>query len=149
MPTQKMQSSNEEAAATPPVPLTLEEVETLTNELKRLLVLHQPALESEGIHHHIETMERWMESYRRGILAAHKLSEHAPGWLGEVRSRLTLASDELLRLESEGGNPATPEQSAKSEHLIKAVREMDTISNHLGDALAHLEAPEEKTAKAS
>lgn len=125
----------------PPAPATLEEVEALTNELKRLLVLHQSTLEGEGIRHHVETMERWMESYRRGIAAAHKLSENAPGWLEQVRARLTLASDELQRLESEGGNPATAEQSAEADRIVKAVREMDTISAHLEGALAHIGDP--------
>lgn len=111
-----------------PVPgASLEEVEHLANEMKRLLVRHEFALEHEGIRHQMETLERWMESYRRGLAAANKLSANGATWLGELRDQLKFAADEILRLEGEGGNPATGEQAVQAEELIKAVRRIDKV----------------------
>jgi hypothetical protein len=106
---------------------SLEEVEQLANEMKRLLVRHEFALEHEGIRHQMETLERWMESYRRGLAAANKLSANGATWLGELRDQLKFAADEILRLEGEGGNPATREQAVQVEELIKAVRRIDKV----------------------
>ncbi len=131
--TQSSITPSEAPSLTPAV--TLEEVEALTNDLKHLLVRYESTLEEEGIRHHIETMERWMESYRRGISAAHKLSENAPHWLEEVRSKLKLAADELQRLEGEGGNPATSEQRSQEENLLKAVKRIDDIAPQLEQTL--------------
>lgn len=138
-------SATPEEVKTAVLPITLDEVETLTNELKHLLVRYESTLEEEGIRHHIETMERWMESYRRGISAAHKLSENAPTWLEEVRSKLKLAADELQRLEGEGGNPATKEQRVQEENLLKAVKRIDDLTPHLEQALGCGECPPEET----
>lgn len=105
----------------------LAEAEELTNELKRLLVRYESALEQEGIRQQVETLERWMESYRRGLNAARKLSENGMPLLTEMRERLKLAADELQRLEGEGGNPATKEQAAQAEEFLKASRRIDQV----------------------
>ena len=105
----------------------LAEAEELTNELKRLLVRYESALEHEGIRDQIEILERWMESYRRGLSAAHKIAENGPAWLTELREKLKFAADELQRLEGEGGNPATKEQSAQAEDFLKASRRIENV----------------------
>lgn len=105
----------------------LYQVEELTNELKRLLVRHENTLEEEGIRQEVETLERWMESYRRGLAAAGKISGTGKEWLSNVRDHLKLAADEMHRLESEGGNPAGKEQAEKTEELLKAIRRIDKV----------------------
>lgn len=105
----------------------LSSVEELTNELKRLLVRHEAALDEEGIRQQVETLERWMESYRRGLAAAAKVSEHGPCWLNELKNRLQLAADELHRLEAEGGNPPSRDQAAQAEEFLKASRRIDKV----------------------
>ena len=104
---------------------SIEEVENLTNELKRLLVNHEGALDQEGLRREVETLERWMESYRRGLAAAHKISESGITWLGQLRDRLKMAADEHIRLEGEGGSPADSEQTKRTEELLAAANRID------------------------
>ncbi len=106
-------------------PHKLEEVEDLTNTLKRLLVQHEGALDEEGVRHELETLERWMESYRRGLSAANKISGTGMEWLVTLRDRLKLAAEERLRLEDEGGSAASKEQTKKAESLLNAARKID------------------------
>ncbi|MBV8939867.1 MAG: hypothetical protein JO089_08550 [Alphaproteobacteria bacterium] len=105
----------------------LAQVEALTNELKRVLVHHEDTLEEEGIREQISTLERWAESYRRGLAAAGKISEKAPVWLSELKEKLKLAADELNRLEAEGGNPPSREQIAKADDLLSAMSHIDKV----------------------
>jgi hypothetical protein len=112
-------------------PAGLEEAEALTNELKRLLVHSETALNQEGVREHAEKLEHWMESYRRGLTAAHKLSEKGPEFLHEIRDRLSQAQEELHRLEGEGGMPATKDQTTQMEEFSRAIRRIDKLANSL------------------
>ncbi len=103
----------------------LHEVENLTNELKRLLVQHEVTLDEEGLRREVEILECWMESYRRGLAAANKISESGVGWLLQLSDRLKMAVEERQRLEGEGGNPASQEQIKKTEELLEAARRID------------------------
>lgn len=105
----------------------LQEVEELANELKRILVKHEKTLDEEGIRQEVECLERWMESYRRGLAAAHKISETGTGWLTHLRDKLKMAADEMQRIEGEGGPPASREQAEKNEDLVKAVRRIEKV----------------------
>jgi lysyl-tRNA synthetase class I len=107
--------------------LELKNVEEMTNELKRLLVKNEKALDEHDTRHEVEVIERWMESYRRGLSAAHKLSETGTTWLVDLRDKLKLAADELIRLEGEGGNPSNKEQVERTEELLNAVRRIDKV----------------------
>ena len=105
----------------------LVEVEELTFKLKKLMVKYEDTLAEEGIRKQIETLERWTESYRRGLKAAKNISDTGLTWLGELRNHLKLSADEILRFEEEGGNPITPEQAAKADALLKATRSLDKV----------------------
>lgn len=125
----------------------LEEVEELTNELKRLLVKHERTLDEEGIRKEVECLERWMESYRRGLAAAHKISETGTGWLGTLRDKLKLAADEMQRIEGEGGAPASREQAEKTEDLVKAVRRIEKVIPSIEQMFPSASAEAEKIAQ--
>jgi hypothetical protein len=112
------------------------DAEQLTNELKRLLVRYEGALEQEGIRHEVETLERWMESYRRGLSAARKISEKGTSWLTDLRERLKLAAEELQRLEGEGGNPLDKNQAVQAEEFLKASLRIDKVIPNL-DSMFH------------
>lgn len=118
------------------------EAEELTNELKRLLVKYEHALEQEGIREQVETLERWMESYRRGLSAARKLSENGAELLTEMQKRLKLAADELQRLEGEGGNPASKEQAQQAEEFLRASVKIDKVLPNLEQVFSTEEAKE-------
>ena len=103
----------------------LHEVEELTNDLKRLLVNHESTLDEEGVRAEVETLERWMESYRRGLTAANKLSESGVQKLADLRNKLRLAAEERQRLEAEGGSALSKEQLQKTDQLLEAASHID------------------------
>jgi len=104
------------------------QVESLTRELHKLLINHENILEREGIRHEVETLARWLETYRHGLSAAHKISENSTYWLFDFRNKLRLAAQELQRLEDEGGSVAASGKQAKEpDELLKAVGRIDEI----------------------
>jgi exonuclease VII small subunit len=116
----------------------IDEVEKLTHEMKRLLVTHENALDEEGIRHELETLERWMESYRHGLSAANKISENGVVWLRDMRSRLQLAADEMQRMEGEGGTLSTDNaQADHAEQLRRAVHHIDEVLPSLEETFSH------------
>lgn len=120
----------------------LSEAESLVNELKRILVRHESTLDEEGIREEIEIIERWAESYRRGMKAASKLSEQGCELLEHVRERLKLAADEITRMEDEG--PATPEaakeSARKAEDFLKASRRIGEVLPHMQNIVSPQDA---------
>lgn len=124
----KSSKISDESKDTPLSPIQeLEEAENLVNELKSLLVKREDTLDDEGIRHQVEILERWMESYRRGLSAAQKISENGALLLGDLRNHLKLSIDERHRLEGEGGNPPTREESDKLEKLTKTLRHIEQV----------------------
>jgi hypothetical protein len=124
-------------------PLDLAGAEELTHQLKKLLVRSEPALErSETAKAQIERLERWMESYRRGQSAACKIAENGSSLLHEARDQLRLSLEELQRLESEGGPPATKEQVQQADDLAHAIRRIDKLLPTLEHAFHCSEAHE-------
>ncbi len=105
----------------------LAEVEVIAHEMRHLLVRSEAALENEGIRQDMETLERWIESYRRGLSAAKKLATSGAEILGNIKNRLKLAVEEQYRLEGESPNAATKNQAAAIEDLVKASRRLERM----------------------
>lgn len=103
------------------------DAEALCNDLRRILVRSENALVEGDAKANIETLERWIESYRRGLSAAQKISNNGADMLQKTRALLKLALEERLRLEDEGGNTADKEHANDSEELAKAIRRIDQL----------------------
>jgi|GEM_PF-6685247 len=116
----------------------LGDVEALANDLKHLLVHAEQELIKGDARQNVEQLERWVESYRRGLAAAHKISGNGLEMLHKTRIQLKLALEELLRLEDEGGNPANREQSTQIEQLTGAVRRIDHLMPNIDKAFHSL-----------
>ncbi len=123
----------------------MKEVEELANELKRLLVSHEDTLMEEGIRSEVEVLERWMESYRRGLSAARKISETGASLLGDLRNHLKLAIEERHRLEGEGGNPPTTAETRKIEDLTKTMSHIEAMLPNI-EHVFHAMEPEREDA---
>lgn len=120
-----LQVNETKVASTPP---ELSDVDALANELKHLLVRSESELQKGEVRENVEKLERWVESYRRGLTAAQKISDNGKDLLQKTRDQIKLALDELLRLEDEGGNPpANKQQAAQVEQLSSAVRRIDRL----------------------
>lgn len=139
-----MQNHQQETIAGTPVS-PISEVETIMGEVRRLLVHSENTLDKEGVKFQAETLERWLESYRRGLSAAEKLSKNSETFLHEIRERLKLALEEIQRLDDEGGaTPATREQKQRVEDLTRAIGRVDHLISSLGDASFTSEVLESK-----
>lgn len=112
----------------------LDEAEQLTEEARQLLVHCDGALKGEGVQGEALALERWLESYRRGISAAQKLTKTGPEILDDISMRLHQALEELQRYEAEGGNPATKSQQAQIEQLSHAVVAINKLKDSLKGA---------------
>ena len=111
------------------------EIESMVSEVRRLLVHSENTLDKEGVKFQAETLERWLESYRRGLSAAEKLSKNSDTFLHEIRERLTLALEEIQRLDDEGGaTSATTDEKQKVDDLTRAIKRVDQLIGSLGDA---------------
>ena len=120
----KTQTTVETESATLP---ELGEVEALGNDLRRILVRSEQVLLKGETRDNVEQLERWVESCRRGITAAQKITDNGPVMLRQTRDQLKLSLDELLRLEDEGGNPPVKGQFSESEELMNAIRRIDHL----------------------
>jgi paraquat-inducible protein B len=106
----------------------LSEAEALGNDLKHLLVRSEQELIKGDARELVERLERWVESYRRGLSAAQKIADNGTEMLHKTRDQLKLALEEQLRLEDEGGNPpASKEQAAQVEQIAKALQRIDRL----------------------
>lgn len=105
----------------------LSDAEALGNDLKRILVRSEGALLHGDAKANVEQLERWIESYRRGLTAAHKISVNGIEMLNKTRDQLKLSLDELLRLEDEGGNPPTRDRAGDSEEIASAIRRIERL----------------------
>lgn len=105
----------------------LAEVETLCNDLRHMLVRSEQVLIKGDAHSTVERIERWIESYRRGLSAAQKVSDNGVGMLKKARDQLSLSLEEQLRLEDEGGNPPTREHAGDVEEITRAIRSIDQL----------------------
>lgn len=123
---EQMAMSDNVAGNTAKLP-ELEEVEALGNDLKRILVRSEYALLTGDARDNIEKLERWIESYRRGLSAAQKISDNGRDMLQKTRNQLCLSLDELMRMEDEGGNAPDKERLDDSEELATAIRRIDRL----------------------
>jgi hypothetical protein len=76
---------------------------------------------------YLAQVSKWADDYLTGLEAARKLSENSGAALGEAQRELSLALDEFLRLEGEGGNVASPSQQRHTDDLSQALRRINTL----------------------
>ncbi|MFZ4541419.1 MAG: hypothetical protein ACOYNL_06365 [Rickettsiales bacterium] len=122
--------------------MDLAEAEALCANLKRITVHSEQALIKGDAREGIEQVERWVESYRRGLSAAQKISVSGIDLLKKTREQLALSLEERLRLEDEGGNPPTKEQAAENEELAKAITRIDGIMAALEQSFQSPQSPQ-------
>lgn len=112
----------------------ISETERLVQEVRHLLTHSESTLDAEGVKLQAETLERWLESYRRGLSAAENLSKNSDSFLNEMRERLNLALQEMQRLDDEGsGTPASKEQKQRIDEISRAIRYIDHLSGSMGE----------------
>ena len=101
-----------------------EAVAGVSRDLKRLLDNDESARLKSDVREHIEALSEWTGTYLDGLEAARKISESAGPTLAEAQKELELALEQYLRLEDEGGNPATPKQQRQTDDLSRALRRL-------------------------
>ncbi len=103
----------------------IDAVHKVSRDLKRIMnTTSRLKPEAAG---YLAQVSKWADDYLAGLDAARKLSENAGGALSEAQRELSLALDEFLRLEGEGGNVASPSQQRYTDDLSQALRRLNTL----------------------
>lgn len=135
-----------------PIPLTdnqvaptehIQNIEKVAHDLKRLLGTSENAHLKSDIRDQISDLNVWTQTYLDGMKAAQKISENAGATLVEAQKELSMALDEYLRLEGEGGNPPTPQQEKHTENLSKALRRIHGLIPVMTTADADPDVPDQ------
>lgn len=105
----------------------LQQVETLIDELKHLLEENDSVFDDEIICRQIDLLEHWMGCYRDGLIDSDTFSSASTALLGDLRTRLKLAEEEIQRLEDEGGASTNKEQIEENEELLQAIRRSEKL----------------------
>lgn len=106
----------------------LEEAESLAHSVRQILDRFEQELINGDGREHVEKLERWLESYLKGLYAAQKLSTDGAELLHKIRDQLKLALEERHRLVDEGGNPPPDKkQDAQLEEFAKAIRRIGQL----------------------
>ncbi len=120
-------TTDHSAEADSPSPLPeRKEAEDIAYDVKRVLVECNKVLTTNDSKEYVEKLERWLETYRRGLSAASKISENGIDLLTHAHDQLRFSLDEILRLENEGGS--TPSRKGDvSDHLEKALKDINRL----------------------
>jgi len=105
----------------------IQQLEKVAHDLQRLLGNSENVRLKSEVKDQIEDLNLWTQAYLEGLKAAQKISENAGSTLAEAQKELSMALDDYLRLEGEGGNPPTPQQEKHTENLSKALRRINGL----------------------
>ncbi len=83
------------------------EIKDIITSFKHLLSEHPDSSAGDGIKREIFVLERWLSSFRRGLISAAKLAANGPAWLNLHRGELAHASEEALQPEPGRNSPNT------------------------------------------
>ena len=116
------------------------EAESLVQEIHHLLVHSETALDDENAKTDAETLERWLESYLRGMSAAEKITKNSDVLLNDIRKRLALALEEMQRLDDEGnGAPVPKEQKQRQDAVSRAIKHIDRLIGSMSETFSRTE----------
>ncbi|MBP7251951.1 MAG: hypothetical protein KBA75_00540 [Alphaproteobacteria bacterium] len=100
LPTAKLAAESFPAASAPSSSdHQVTEIKDIITSFKHLLAEHPDSSAGVGIKREIFVLERWLSSFRRGLISASKLAANGPAWLNLHRGKLVHASEEALHPE--------------------------------------------------
>ena len=113
--------------AAAPATSHLAEVEKVSRDLRKLLEGCEGVHLKADIKAQIENLNAWTDAYLNGLNAVQKLTEIGVDTLHDAQKELALSLEEYLRLEDEGGNPATAEQQRRTDEVSRALRRINML----------------------
>lgn len=120
-------TSDQTLQSAAPATSHLEEVEKVSRDLHKLLDGCEGARLKADIKQQILRLNAWTDAYLTGLNAVQKITQTGTDTLQAAQKELSLSLEEYLRLEDEGGNPATPEQQRRTDDLSKALRRIHSL----------------------
>ena len=120
-------TTDQTLTAAAPAASHLESVEKVSRDLKKLLDGCEGARLKSDVKQQIERLHAWADAYLTGLSAVQAITRTGTDTLHEAHRELSLSLEEYLRLEDEGGNPATPEQQKRTDDLSKALRRINIL----------------------
>lgn len=126
------------------------DVENLLQEVHSLLVHSENPLNEDDAKSQAETLEQWLESFRRGLSAAEKIINNSEVLLNEVRKRLTLALEEIQRWDDEGnGVPIPKVQKQRMDAISRAIERIDHLIGSISETFPISEKSKPEVSKVS
>jgi hypothetical protein len=99
--------------------------EHCSEDIKKLLEKSERTLEKEGVLEQIIKLGDWIDASNNNEEAASLIASDGLSCLRSMCERLNQRADDLIRLEGEGGLPATPAQELEIAELTRAVKRID------------------------
>lgn len=118
-----------EASTAPDIDFStsLDAAQCLAKDIRRLMDgVENTALKSD-VKARIENLNRWAKTYCEGLNAARKISDRGLNGLYEAQKELSLALEEYLRLDDEGGQPSTDDDGRKTDELRYALKRVNRL----------------------
>ncbi|WP_343685199.1 hypothetical protein [Asticcacaulis sp.] len=111
--------------------LDIEDARHLRSDLEDLLTGVETVHLKSDVKAQISRLNAWATRYAEGLEAARQLGETGLSMLEDARVHLAAQLDDYLRLEGEGGQVATPDQSRLIDELNRALRRITRLQGAL------------------
>lgn len=132
-------SSNSQAAETDDLvwrfQKQLNKVEQLMNASMRPLMRQDLILSEEARRQALVTLERWSELYRHGLETSGMISERGEKWLNEAYQKLSLAIEELRKLDTTNEVLATQKEVEKAKYFLDTIEQITRLIIPLADEI--------------
>jgi hypothetical protein len=99
--------------------------ESCMDDIHQLFTHSEQTLAKEGVLDQLIKFEDWLGASNRNRGAAYRVANDGLACLHKTRNCLSQRVDDLIRLEGEGGLPATPAQEAEIAELSHTVKRID------------------------
>ncbi|WP_155847263.1 hypothetical protein [Asticcacaulis sp. AC402] len=113
--------------AAAPATSHLEDVEKVARDLRKLLNGCEGARLKADVKAQIENLNAWTDAYLDGLNAVQKLTHTGLDTLHDAQKELALSLEDYLRLEDEGGTPATRDQQHRTDEVSRALRRITML----------------------
>ncbi len=115
------------AAPTTDYATSLDAAQCLAKDIRRLMDgVENTALKGD-VKSRIENLNRWAKTYCEGLNAARKIGNRGLSGLYEAQKEISLALEEYLRLDDEGGQPSTDDDARKTDELRHALKRINRL----------------------
>lgn len=106
---------------------SLDAAQCLAKDIRRLMDgVENTALKGD-VKSRIESLNRWAKTYCEGLNAARKIGDRGLSGLYDAQKEISLALEEHLRLDDEGGMTPNDDDGHKTDELRQALKRINRL----------------------